>query len=44
MVASPPARILVVDDEVRQMNALCDTLRDQNYEVTGFASAKEALA
>lgn len=44
MVETPPARILVVDDEVRQMNALCDTLREQNYDVTGFASANEALA
>ena len=44
MVESTPARILVVDDEVRQMNALCDTLREQNYIVTGFASANEALA
>ena len=40
----PPARILIVDDEVRQMNALCDTLRDQEYEVTGFASSTAALA
>ena len=34
----------MVDDEVRQMNALCDTLRDQEYEVTGFASSTAALA
>lgn len=39
-----PARLLIVDDEVRQMNALCDTLRDQNYEVTGYSSSREALA
>ena len=26
------ARILVVDDEARQMTALCDTLRDQGYD------------
>jgi signal transduction histidine kinase len=32
-----------VDDEVRQMTALCDTLRDHEYEVTGFASARAAL-
>jgi two-component system sensor histidine kinase/response regulator len=44
MVNPAPARILVVDDEVRQMNALCDTLRDQEYEVTGFASSTAALA
>ncbi len=44
MVNPAPARILVVDDEVRQMNALCDTLRDQEYDVTGFASSTAALA
>jgi signal transduction histidine kinase len=38
------ARILIVDDEVRQMNALCDTLRDQDYDVTGYASSAAALA
>ncbi len=44
MVNPSPARILIVDDEVRQMNALCDTLRDQEYEVIGFASSAAALA
>src|SRR5258706_5322224 len=37
------ARILIVDDEAAQMKALCDTLRDQGYVTTGFASAKAAL-
>jgi two-component system sensor histidine kinase/response regulator len=37
------ARILVVDDEVRQMTALCDTLRDQGYDVTGFSSSTAGL-
>lgn len=38
------ARILIVDDEAPQMKALCDTLRDEGYETTGFTSAREALA
>src|ERR1700722_9155538 len=38
------ARILIVDDEAAQMKALCDTLRDQSYITTGFASARAALA
>lgn len=33
----------MVDDEVAQMKALCDTLRDRGYEVTGFASPRQAL-
>src|SRR6266567_2958108 len=37
------ARILIVDDEARQMEALCETLRDENYETTGFTSPKAAL-
>lgn len=37
------ARIIVVDDEVPQMKALCNTLRDQGYSTTGFVSAREAL-
>jgi len=39
-----PARLLIVDDEVALMQALCDTLRDQGYETTGFASGPPALA
>jgi signal transduction histidine kinase len=41
--AAPPARLLVVDDEARQMTALCDTLRDEGYEVSGFSSGPAAL-
>ncbi len=40
----PPARVLVVDDEVRQMTALSDTLRDHGYDVVGFADSAAALA
>src|SRR5712671_6944090 len=37
------ARILIVDDELAQMNALCDTLRDEGYSTDGFTSARESL-
>src|ERR1044071_4561643 len=37
-------RILIVDDEVPQMKALCETLRDHDYETVGFSSANQALA
>lgn len=36
-------RLLVVDDEVRLMTALRDTLRDHGYEVTGATTGEEAL-
>jgi signal transduction histidine kinase len=38
------ASVLVVDDEVRQLGALCDTLEDAGYKTTGFTSARDALA
>jgi signal transduction histidine kinase len=38
------ARILIVDDEVTQMRALCDTLRDQGYQTTGCSAGCDALA
>src|SRR5688500_16384790 len=37
------AKLLIVDDETAQMKALCDTLRDEGYDTSGFASAKAAL-
>jgi two-component system sensor histidine kinase/response regulator len=40
----PLTRILVVDDEARQMTALCETLRDHGYETTGYSSSVAALA
>src|SRR5882724_7497281 len=43
MSGSKP-RILVVDDEIAQMRALCDTLPAKNYAPIGFASGKAALA
>jgi signal transduction histidine kinase len=42
--ANPPARLLIVDDEVTQLRALCDTLEMEGYFTTGFTSAREALA
>jgi signal transduction histidine kinase len=42
--AQSRARVLVVDDEQAQMTALCDSLRDHDYAVTGFTSAQAALA
>ena len=35
--------IWVVDDEAPHLQALCDTLRDQGYQVRGFDSGKAAL-
>lgn len=43
MRETPPARILVVDDETAQMKALCDTLRDHGYDTLGFSTARAAL-
>lgn len=43
MPAIPPGRLLIVDDEVAQMKALCRTLETEGYSTTGFTSASEAL-
>jgi len=43
MNPAPLARILMVDDEAPNMRALCDTLRDHNYEIEGFTNGEEAL-
>jgi signal transduction histidine kinase len=37
------ARLLIVDDEVAQMRALCDTLGLEGYSSKGYSSAREAL-
>ena len=42
--STAPAKLLIVDDEVAQMRALCDTLEPQGYVTRGFSSAREALA
>jgi len=36
-------RLLVVDDEARQMEALCRTLAPEGYDVTGFSVPQDAL-
>ena len=36
-------RVMVVDDEELHVRALCDTLRTQGYEMSGFTLAKDAL-
>jgi FixJ family two-component response regulator len=43
MSSSQQPRILIVDDEVAQMRALCDTLRDHDYDTTGFTDGSAAL-
>jgi signal transduction histidine kinase/CheY-like chemotaxis protein len=40
---SAAARLLIVDDEVAQMRALCDTLGQEGYSTHGFTSGREAL-
>jgi two-component system sensor histidine kinase/response regulator len=39
----PPPKILIVDDEVAHMKALCHTLKDHGYETVGFSSPSKAL-
>jgi diguanylate cyclase (GGDEF)-like protein/PAS domain S-box-containing protein len=39
----PPARILIVDDEAAQLDALCAALRDHGYDVTGCTKPDDAL-
>jgi signal transduction histidine kinase len=38
------ARLLIVDDEAAQMQALCNTLEDNGYETVGCANGEVALA
>jgi signal transduction histidine kinase len=40
---APHPRLLIVDDEVAQMTALCNTLEHEEYSATGFTSAARAL-
>jgi hypothetical protein len=44
MTDVPSSRILIVDDEVAHMKALCDVLKVQGYQTTGFVSPGAALA
>lgn len=41
--AGPSGRLLIVDDEATQLKALCDVLKFEGFEPTGFASAAKAL-
>ncbi len=43
MTSSSKGRILIVDDEVANMRALSDTLRDKGYETDGAVSGADAL-
>jgi len=44
MTEPPKARLLIVDDEAAQMQALCDTLEDHGYEVVGRSTGDMGLA
>jgi PAS domain S-box-containing protein len=41
--ARSPVRLLIVDDDVPQMRALCATLELEGFEARGFSSPKRAL-
>jgi signal transduction histidine kinase len=41
---APFAKLLIVDDEVAQMTALCHTLQDEGYATFGFTTGHSALA
>ncbi len=44
MVAQPPARILVVDDEVELLTALCEMLEEHGFDTLARGSGAEALS
>ena len=44
MESEPINRLLIVDDEPAQVEALCRTLEDEGYSVAGFTGAAAALA
>jgi signal transduction histidine kinase len=44
MSAPAAARLLIVDDEAAQLQALCDILGQEGYLTRGFADGREALA
>jgi signal transduction histidine kinase/DNA-binding response OmpR family regulator len=44
MIAPSLGRVLIVDDEVELMTALCESLTHQGYQALGRTSAHEALA
>ena len=42
-MTGPVARLLIVDDEIAQMRALCDTLGHEGFDAQGFSSPRSAL-
>lgn len=44
MTEQPRARLLIVDHETAQMQALCDSLAIEGYRTRGYSSAQQALA
>jgi signal transduction histidine kinase len=44
MTAAARARLLIVDDEAAQMQALCDTLQQEGFDTRGFTSGTAAVA
>ena len=44
MTATARARLLIVDDEAAQMQALCDTLQLEGFVTSGFTSGTAAVA
>jgi two-component system sensor histidine kinase/response regulator len=42
-IPNAPSKLLIVDDELPQLRAMCDTLEAEGYSVTGSSSAKQAL-
>lgn len=44
MTEATRARLLIVDDEAAQMQALCDTLEDNGFETVGCPNGEAALA
>jgi len=44
MTETNKARILIVDDEVAHMRALCDTLKDRGYDTLGCTNGESGVA
>ena len=41
--STPHGRLLVVDDEIELMRAVCESLREEGYETTGVTDPSAAL-
>src|SRR5579863_2532715 len=44
MNGAAPGRLLIVDNELEPLRALCDSLESQGYVTRGFRSADHALS